>query len=175
VVALPPVLLVMAGLPGAGKSTVGLALSRDAGWVYLDKDTVKTALLESGIREAEAGRAAYEVSYGLCRDLLVVQGLSVVFDSPALYARIIQRTEAIASEGRGRKAVVLCLASGRVRHARIAARVNRASQQGVALPGEGDGSELYAHLPAGTIRIDGTRPVEANVATIMQALTERSG
>ncbi len=42
-----PILLLMAGHPGAGKSTLALAIGCALGWPVLDKDTLKSTLLQS--------------------------------------------------------------------------------------------------------------------------------
>ncbi len=41
-----PVLILMAGMPGAGKSTVALALSAEFGMPVIDKDVVVSSLLD---------------------------------------------------------------------------------------------------------------------------------
>lgn len=74
----------MAGSPGAGKSTVATLLGEALPAVVLDKDVVKSSLLESGIPEATAAPAAYEVFFALA-DSLLGQGHSVVLDSPSYY------------------------------------------------------------------------------------------
>ena len=42
-----PILVLMAGLPGGSKTMLALALGKELGWPVLDKDTVKTTLLEA--------------------------------------------------------------------------------------------------------------------------------
>lgn len=80
-----PVLVVLAGLPGSGKTTLarGVAARLDA--VHLRIDTIEAALTSSGLVEAAGGwRAApdagYRVAYALARDLLSA-GHHVVADS----------------------------------------------------------------------------------------------
>jgi signal recognition particle GTPase len=46
-----PTLLLMAGLPGAGKTTLALALGRILHWPVVDKDTLKSTLLLADIPE----------------------------------------------------------------------------------------------------------------------------
>lgn len=66
--------VVLAGMPGAGKTTLGIALSRELGIPMLDKDTLKHTLLAMDIPEAVAAPTAYELLFAIARDLVVVQG-----------------------------------------------------------------------------------------------------
>lgn len=158
-----PILLLMAGLPGSGKTTLGLALSRVLGWPLLDKDTLKSAMLSAGIGESLAGPASYALLLALGRDLLVEQRLSVILDSPAGYPSVIEQARAIAQEGNAILKVILCLADQNLRNDRVAARLNRPSQP--AKPDGsatlGDGRQRFSHLPADTLLLTTTGPVEA--------------
>jgi predicted kinase len=155
-------LLLMAGLPGAGKTTLGLALSRALGWPLLDKDTLKSAMLACGIAEQRAGPASYELLLALGRDLIVEQHLSVILDSPAGYPRVIERAQVIVREGGARLAIILCLAGRELRTERVAGRINRLSQpmrpDGSATPG--DGRQRFSHLPVSTLCLSTIPPVE---------------
>jgi predicted kinase len=89
-----PFLIVFAGAPGVGKSTLARAVARELSAVYLDKDTIKDAALALG-REMKvenigqfAGALSYTLLTPLARDNLTL-GMHVVIDSPAAY-RIFQ-------------------------------------------------------------------------------------
>lgn len=41
----PPTLVMFAGLPGTGKSTLALALGKSLGWPVIDKDILNAVLL----------------------------------------------------------------------------------------------------------------------------------
>jgi predicted kinase len=57
------VLIILSGLPGAGKSTIGRAVARELGAVYLRIDSIEHAMREAGWRvEGEGYRAAYAVA-----------------------------------------------------------------------------------------------------------------
>lgn len=75
-----PVLVVLAGLPGVGKSTIARALLAHWPAVYLRIDTIEQALRDSGVLVAgDVGAAGYRVGYALARTQLA-QGLPVVAD-----------------------------------------------------------------------------------------------
>jgi predicted kinase len=63
----------------------------------IDKDVLKTALLEAGVSDELAGPAAYESFFALASHFLG-QGVSVVLDSPSFWESIPARGNAIASE-----------------------------------------------------------------------------
>lgn len=163
-------LLLMTGLPGSGKSTLALALGRRLGWPVLDKDTVKTALLDLGVAEQPAGQASYVVPLALCHDLLG-QGRSVIFDSPAAYPTVIARSQAIAAGTAARLRVVLCTADVAIRRLRVEGRTGKRSQPTTVAAGAsgterpldqhaGDGRHLLAHLPPDTLVIGTDRPAD---------------
>lgn len=80
-----PDLVVLAGLPGVGKTTLARTLAARLGAVHLRIDTIEAALNASGMVEAAGGwdaapDAGYRVAYGLAHDLLEA-GRHVIADS----------------------------------------------------------------------------------------------
>lgn len=67
-------LVILGGLPGAGKTTLARALARRLGAVHLRIDTIETAL------EGPAGAAGYRIGMALAADNLKL-GLTVIADS----------------------------------------------------------------------------------------------
>jgi predicted kinase len=155
-----PTLVLLAGWPGAGKSTVARALGAALGWPVVDKDTIKSTLLESGLAEAVAAPLAYDLALALVDDLVARQGCSVIFDSPARFERTVTAATRIAAAAGGRLRVVLCQAEAPLRHARLAARAPMRSQWTADHGPPGAGGEAYAHLPPGTLTLHTTRPPE---------------
>jgi predicted kinase len=95
-----PLLVVFAGAPGTGKSTLARFVAREARAVYLGKDTIKDAALALG-REMKlenvadyAGALSYTLLMPLARDNLTL-GLSVVIDSPAGYRTFQEAIEGL--------------------------------------------------------------------------------
>lgn len=77
----PGSLIVMAGLPGVGKSTVAQALGRSLPAVVLAVDAVEAALLRTGIEAAQpTGLAAYVVVDEIAERLLEA-GQRVIIDA----------------------------------------------------------------------------------------------
>jgi predicted kinase len=74
-------LIVLAGLPGTGKSTLAVRLAEATDGVWLRVDTVEAALLKAGLRRSFAtGLAAYVAVADLARDHLRL-GRTVVVDA----------------------------------------------------------------------------------------------
>lgn len=76
-----PKLIVLAGLPGTGKSTLARDFAERSGGVWLRVDLIEAAVLASGIpRSFETGLAAYAVARDVARDHLRL-GRAVVIDA----------------------------------------------------------------------------------------------
>lgn len=76
-----PRLIVLAGLPGTGKSTLARLLAERLRAVWLRVDTIEAALLKAGLSQSfETGLAAYVAACDLARDHLRL-GQSVVVDA----------------------------------------------------------------------------------------------
>jgi dephospho-CoA kinase len=63
-------LLMMAGLPGAGKTTLAQALGRELGWYVVDKDRYREILSSYGLKQDIVSSAAYDVSFKDAYDTL---------------------------------------------------------------------------------------------------------
>jgi predicted kinase len=75
------VLVVMSGLPGAGKSAIADAVGRELGAAVLSVDPIEAAIWRCGIPPSfETGVAAYEVAAVLAEHQLSL-GLTVITDS----------------------------------------------------------------------------------------------
>ncbi|MBD0324281.1 MAG: ATP-binding protein [Aldersonia sp.] len=156
-----PTLVLMAGPPGAGKTTLALAVGRALGWPVIDKDTLKSALLTNGVAETLAGPAAYELLHDLGCDLLVQQRLSVILDSPAAYPIVVEKATTLAREAGAVLRVVLCLADRTERERRLSERLIRPSQRNADVGLIGDDARQWGrHLPADSLVVRTTQPVD---------------
>ena len=155
--AAPLFLLQMAGVPGSGKSALARLIGKRTGAVVIDKDVLKTALLEAGANDQLAGGVAYEAFFALA-DHLLGQGWSVVLDSPSFYDTIPAKGAAIAGSRLVPYYFIECICPDRDELARrLRERPRLASN-----PGEealDAGWETVA--PKGPyLRVDTTQPLE---------------
>ncbi|MDP9410760.1 MAG: AAA family ATPase [Actinomycetota bacterium] len=166
-----PTLVLMAGPPGAGKTTLALAVSRVLGWPVIDKDTLKSSMLAAGVSEEIAGRASYDLMFDVGRDLLLHQGLSVILDSPAGYPLVIRRAQELARGAGAELRFVLCLAGHAVRSGRLAGRIARPSQWTADTAILDDGSGVWIPLlPPHALRVHAEGPVEVPVQRVLEYL-----
>lgn len=70
-------LIVMGGLPGAGKTTLARLLAARIGAVHLRVDTIEQAIVRSGVARHPVGPVGYAVGYALTEEHLR-QGLTVI-------------------------------------------------------------------------------------------------
>ena len=109
-----PFLVVFAGVPGVGKSTLARAVARELPAVYLDKDTIKDAALALG-RSMKidnigqyAGALSYTLLIPLARDNLTL-GNHVVIDSPAGYRSFQDAVEELVRGARVDFKLIECI------------------------------------------------------------------
>jgi len=88
-------LIVMSGLPGSGKSTIAVGLSKILRAAILSVDPIEAAMWASGLRKEQTGMAAYAIAQALAAENLQ-QGLSVIIDAvnPVEAARAMWRDTA---------------------------------------------------------------------------------
>ncbi len=73
-------LIVFAGLPGTGKTTLSRALAARIGALHLRIDTIEQAIMNSSLAPASVEEAGYMAAYGVARDNLDL-GRTVIADS----------------------------------------------------------------------------------------------
>jgi predicted kinase len=159
-----PTLVLMAGLPGAGKTTLAHALGRSLRWLVLDKDMHKALLATVGMTDHLASAIAYELLFEAAQDILARQCMSVIFDSAAQHPFILNRAIAITHQANARLKIILCSVSSEERYSRLSRRTASFSslyRETIAIE---DDLRLFAHLPAHTLIMQTTRPVEECVA-----------
>jgi predicted kinase len=140
-------LVLMAGLPGAGKTTLASKLGRDLGWHVIDKDKLKERLLQQGMGDEQAGFAAYNQSFDAALDALMKQQ-SVILDSAALHPFILDNAKGIVCNiENAQLKVILCVADRNLRNRRLRNRpqVTRINVDPATIA---DYLQYFKHLPA---------------------------
>lgn len=181
----PILLLQMAGSPGSGKSALALCLGKTLGAVVLDKDAIKSALLEAEVGWETAGSGSHEVFFAIA-DSVLAQGLSVVLDSPSHYPEIPERGLALASARGAQYRFIECVCDdlAEIRR-RLAGRPRRRSQwrdlDSQAPEGNTRAEKIGPHRwrtygpPDGWLVVDTGQPLEASLATAQKYLVGSSG
>jgi hypothetical protein len=77
------------------------------GAVIVDKDIVKSPLVEAELPDEKAGSLSYEVLMGMARHLLE-QGNSVVLDSPAYFPEIVADGRQVAEDAGAAYLIIEC-------------------------------------------------------------------
>lgn len=116
-------LVMMAGLPGAGKTTLAKALGRDLGWPMIDKDSYRVGFIEQGMNFELASDQAYECSFAEIYRILTQERQSVIFDTAALHRSIVDSVVDIADGVPGlHLKVILCVIGREERDRRLRKR-----------------------------------------------------
>ncbi|MFK0379136.1 AAA family ATPase [Pandoraea sp. NPDC090278] len=115
-------LIVFAGLPGTGKSTVAKELARAIAAVYIRIDTLEQAFIGSVDSEVDIGPAGYIAGYAVAKDNLG-SGLTVIADSVNALQLTRDAWRSVAAEmGVGILEVELICADASVHRQRVEAR-----------------------------------------------------
>jgi predicted kinase len=77
---LPPILIIVGGLPGTGKTTIARELSSQLGATYIRVDSIEQAIRDSGTVAETINDAGYRVAYAIAEDNLRL-GRAVISDS----------------------------------------------------------------------------------------------
>lgn len=146
-------LVLMAGLPGAGKTTLATELGRTLQWFVLDKDTLKSHFLREGLENDQASWRAYERIFEHAYELLVWQRLPVIIDTSSLHVFILDRVLEIVKAAEAQLKVILCTVSGAERERRLAGR-STVSTGPLKIPANEEGLRRFTHLPTYTLHLN---------------------
>lgn len=108
-----PVLVVLGGLPGTGKTTVARLLVRRTGATYLRVDEIETAICGAGVLAGGVGPAGYGVANALAASNLAL-GRPVVADcvNPVAESRAAWRAAAARAGARIVEVELVCSDAG---------------------------------------------------------------
>lgn len=156
-----PLLVLMAGLPGTGKTTLSKELARQLHWIVLHTDTIKYTLFASGLSKENAAYMAYDVLFALTKDILVHQKQSIILDCSTRYPFIVERASGLAHLAQAQLKVIHCTTSQYHRHQRLKTRTERILlPTNKAFTGDAEHHQIYKHLPGNTLRLDTTISLE---------------
>jgi predicted kinase len=141
-------LALMAGLPGAGKTTLSIELGRELGWHVINKDRFKMTLLDMGMDDLEASQVAYRLSFDTALEVLTCHNNSVILDTAALHPLVLEEAREIIRlvEQVGLK-IIFCVADRDLRNYRL--RVRRSQKTTIRVDPEtiADYFHHFKHLP----------------------------
>lgn len=171
-----PTLVLMAGLPGSGKTTLATALGRELHWPVLSKDRYMTWLLKrhTGMTNDEAGWEAFEQVFEEAEEFLVEQRLSLILDTAAHRSFIVEEATGIAHTAKADLKTILCTVDSQAREARLYERIASGKHPPFMSNPESlksvDEDEYFKHLPADRKKIDTSLPRDECLARILRYL-----
>jgi putative acetyltransferase len=164
-----PMIVMLAGLPGTGKTTLAYALARALPLIVLDKDLVNTVLI-AAINQNKAGPLSYDVLLDLAEDMVAVQRHSVILDTAGRQPIILDRAIQITQKASATLRVIRLVAPHEVRLHRMAAREPRPSQWSADETTDIEEAQWYAHLPVDSLTISSVLPVEELLPSVLRFL-----
>lgn len=174
---LPPVVIVLSGLPATGKSTIGAALSRETGAPVVAHDITQAALLRSGLDTRDRSiTPAYAVLGALAREQLSL-GHPVILDS--VVGRDEQREEwrALAAEFGAAFIAIECVCSDESMH-RERLRGRRRDIPGWYEPDWAEVETVRARFDRWTLHrlvVDAADPLDQNIAAAVEHVVDATG
>lgn len=174
-----PTLLVVSGLPAAGKTTLAAPLARALGWPLVTKDEYKGLLYAHlpELAQAQSGPLSFALTYHVAGVILAAGG-SAVLETHFYRGLSEPKILALAGASGAQLRQLFCEAPLDTLRARHAARVAAGDRPGIDLPF--DHADLPPHagwapldLGAPTLRLDTTQP--GTVGRARQWVGEQAG
>lgn len=163
-------LVLMAGLKGAGKTTLTKALSQKLRWPYIDRDGFKEKLTKGAVKEEESRDIAYELALEAAR-ILIVRGASVILDSSALYDPIVPEAQRIVrSTADAQLKIILCGVDDEVRYERIRKKLGQDAVISDDPVTRNEYLQYYKRLPSDKLELDTSQPLDRCLAVALDYL-----
>jgi predicted kinase/GNAT superfamily N-acetyltransferase len=151
-----PTIVMLAGLPGTGKTSLAYAIAQVFSCVVLDKDRINTTLINAGLKQDAAGPMSYDVLLDLVEDMVAIQKHSVIIDTAGRQRVVLDRARTIAEQAGAALRVIRLIAPRTIRLSRMSSRESRASQWLEDDTTESEEAQWYRHLPPDTLIISST-------------------
>jgi predicted kinase len=177
-----PLVIVVGGLPGTGKSTLARALARQFGAELLRTDVVRQrifsrtgrAAAEEGIYRAESRERVYQELFRQA-EAFVDQKVAAVLDGTFSTAELVRQAHRLATDPRTIWLAVECVCAPEVARDRIQSRLAAGGDASEALPEIHDLHrarwEAWPPEPA-QVKIDTTGPLASQVAAVVAHLRD---
>lgn len=146
-----PMLLLLAGFAGVGKTTLAQRINTELNWKILNKDDLKRRRLAEGEEEMQAGWNAFDELFELIRQEAMIKGNSIIIDTsnekPFIFANMLNMLEKMNSQQmHAHLKVVLCIADKETRIRRLNTRGSVFAPYIQKLPPIPEDSELEDHF-----------------------------
>ncbi|HEV2659907.1 MAG TPA: AAA family ATPase [Ktedonobacteraceae bacterium] len=162
-----PTLVLMAGLPGTGKTTLANKLGQRLHWQVIDKDGIKEQYMLEGFSDDDAARYAYDESFARISTFLTIAKVSVVLDSSAIPEFVWDTAKKIAHTADANVKVLHCAVDNTIRVRRLQEREPRLSQRNTTTYTIQPESSQFIHLPTRTLTVVTNPPLETPLSQIL--------
>ncbi len=163
-----PTFVLMAGFPGAGKTTLANRLGRRLNWQVIDKDGIKAQYMREGLSDERAAWHAYEDSFARVSISLNIAKASVILDSSAMREFVWEAAKKLAHNSGADLKVLHCIVDNRVRMQRLQERKALISQQNVATYSIQSDPSQFRHLPGSIFYVNTRDLQEKSLAEIIE-------
>lgn len=167
-----PTLVLMAGFPGTGKTTLANRLGQRLHWDVIDKDGIKEQYMRKGMSDEDAAWYAYEYSFTKISISLNITKASIVLDSSAMREFVWETAKKIAHNSGADLKVLHCMVDNTVRMQRLKERQARISQRNVATYTITSDLSQFTHLPKRTLPVNTLSFSEKSLARIVQYVAQ---
>jgi predicted kinase len=172
-----PVLVLLSGLPGTGKSYFARRLAKATGAIVIETDMVRRTLYHPPRYTPGESFFVYQVSHHLIRDLLQ-RGHRVIFDATNLREAKREDLYRIADHARARLVIVRMVAPPEMVRERLERRQLRPSPEDLSEATW----EVYQHMRPGEERIrrphlvvDTSQEISSSLTRVIRAMRSRDG
>ena len=167
-------LLQMAGFPGSGKSTLAKEISKYINAIVIDRDIIKSSMIESGVDLDIVASASYDVVFSLCKYYLGINK-SVIIDTPCYYDDSLNNGINIANEYNAEYKYIECKVEDfEIVNNRLKYRERSVSQIDSTEKGRFLEAQEKSKLPTKTdyLIVDSSLPIESYIQKVLKYIGE---